>query len=501
MANAFDQFDAVQAPQGGNPFDQFDVPQSPGLFSRIGNDWQKNMADFNNIGQNGESGIERAAQGVGIYGQALAAPIGEAIKSSITALNNNTAPDAPYKVIGQGINNAYQDSDLQGMVQDTKQLYNQGAQANPRLAADSDALLNMGNSLAMVKGGLDAVSNIAPTIGGGLKDAGQNILDVRKANAALKAVTPKLTTNQAISQDVPERIQQGFLGSKVIPTTQEQAAADTLSTLPGFKSGNTAVKNLQLANTTIEDEASKLRTTLDSSGVQINPDDYKSGLLNLKDQIQNTKGISDATRAARIAPIDTMLQITDGAATPTDLLNARQELDRTFFNDKGVLPASAKKVYNDAIAPIRDYTNNYIGQSVPTAEVVDSLAKQSALYTAKKGLAPKAVKEAPSALGRQIQNISDKIPIKDPRVKMAAETAGLAGLGAATYLAPAAVGLGAAGYAGAKVLPYALKAAGFTLDNAGNLLKAGASLTAGDIAKLSPAIAMQVLNLNQGNQQ
>lgn len=501
MANAFDQFDQIQQPQqASNPFDQFDQA-APGLFSRIGNDWKQSAADFNNIGQNGESGIERAAQGVGIYGQALTAPIGEAIKSGITALNNNTAPDAPYKVIAGGINDAYQGSDLQGMAQGTKQLYDQGAQANPRLAADANAFLNMGNSLAMVKPGLDVMSGTAQTLGSGLKNAGRDIIDARKMTAAEKAVAPKLTPNQAIAQGVPERIDQGLFGSKIKPLPQEQAAAETLASLPGFKSGNTAVKNLQLATSSIEDEAGKLRGMLDSSGVEINPDEYKAGLLKLKDQIQNTKGISDATRSARAAPIDTMLQITDGAVTPSELLNARQELDRTFFNDKGVLPASAKKVYNDAIAPVRDYTNSFIGQSVPDAAVADSLAKQSALYTAKKSLAPKALKEAPTAIGRTIQNISNKIPIKDARVKMAAEVAGLGGIGAATYLAPAAVGLGVAGYAGAKALPYALKAAGFTLDNAGNLLKAGAPLTAGDIAKLSPAIAMQVLNLNQGNAQ
>lgn len=499
MANAFDQFDQVQ--QGGNPFDQFDAPQkSLGLAGRIGQGWKQDMADFNNIGQNGESGIERAVLGVKTYANALARPINEAITSAGQAITDNTAPNAPYKVIGRGINDLYQGSDAQSAVKDAGQIYDNAAQQNPRLAAMSNAFLSMGGDVAALEGAAPIAGKVITGASQIAKDAGQSIIDSRLQNAAEKAVVPKLTAKQAINQGVPQRIQQGFFGSKIAPLPQEQAAADVLASLPGFKSGNTAVKNFQLVDSSLNSEADNLRQVLDSSGVQINPNDYRDGLINLKNQIQNTTGISEATRAARMSPIDTMLEITNGAATPTDLLNARQELDRTFFNDKGVLPASAKKVYKDAIAPVRDFTNQYIGQAVPSAAVTDSLAKQSALFTARDGLAPKAIKEAPTALGRAIQDVSEKIPIKDPRLKLAAETAGLAGIGAATYLAPAATAIGAGAYVGSKALPYALKAAGFTLDNAGKLLKAGTPLTARDIGLLSPALAVQVLKLNQGNQ-
>lgn len=303
-----------------------------------------------------------------------------------------------------------------------------------------------------------------------LSNAGQGMIDKRITSAAQDAVTPKLTVKQAINQGAGKRIEQGFFGSKVAPLPQQQAAAEVLSSLPGFSPGNTAVKNYQLADNALSQEAESLRSTLDASGIKIAPEDYQKGLNDIKTQIQNTQGISDATRAARIAPIDTMLQITNGASTLSELLAARQELDRTFFNDKGVLPASAKKVYKDAIAPVRDYTNQFIDQSVPDTAVTDSLAKQSALFTATDALASKAIKEAPTAFGRAAQNLSDKIPIKDPRLKMAAEAAGVAGMGAATYFAPAAAGAAGAVYLGSKALPYALKGAGSVLEKGGQML-------------------------------
>lgn len=499
------QWDAVSSPiqTQSSGWDSVSSPVNPGLFGRIGNDWQQNIADFKNIGQNGESGVERAAQGIGIYGQALSAPFAETIRSGVTALNNNTVPDAPYKVIGRGINDLYQGSDLQGMAQDTKQLYNQGAQANPRLAADANAFLNMGNSLAMVKGGLDAASGTASAVGSGLKNVGQDIIDNRKANFAKNLVMP-VPTKSVLEDQVSRTTQTPILGRKIVsPDNLEQNSINAVSEIPGVSKIKSYQSNYNIISEANQKEAENLISSLKQNDVTIADDTIINALSNVRNNLAKNPYVVGGGEKAAEATVNNALDIIQKhPQTASGLLQARKEFDSFIKSQKPkIFDTASDSPVTAAVREVRQSINDLVDQAVPNTDVRASLGKQSALYNAMDNIEPKAAAEGNNRVSRFIKSTSDKIPIKNPIVKGAAEVAALGGLGTAAVTAPAAA-TGAAGiYLGAKALPYALKAAGFTLDNAGNLLKAGAPLTARDIGMLSPAMAMQVLNLNQGNVQ
>lgn len=182
----------LEVPNGSGP-EQIDEVlnhfqgQAKGLIGRIGEGWQKDLTDFNNIGQNGETGLERAAQGVGTYAKALTRPITEAAASLMSTVSDNTADNAPYKVIGSGINDLYQGSEAQGLVKDAKQIYNKAAQENPRLAAASTAFLNMAAALPVTKG-VGAVGEV-------VEGAAKKIATNKSGTMAAKALLPQNTAD------------------------------------------------------------------------------------------------------------------------------------------------------------------------------------------------------------------------------------------------------------------------------------------------------------------
>lgn len=490
----------VDAPSTGLPdgyiLDSNISTAPPSFADRISTDLS-NRGDktLNAIGQVAALQKPAANLAVELPAQAIGAGFdvaGEAAKSIepllpisqlINALPNSVKQ--PFQQAGQAVG--------QVVGQSANYIGNQFSGVNPNLKD----LASAGATFAGAAPAREVAGEGLSGVGQALVQSGENNAASKLTNAVTKAVIPDLTVKQAIKAGVPERIQQDVFGSTILPSMQEKAAIEQVVQLPGFKPSNTNVKNYQLVSNALENEAAGLRDTLKSSNVTFKPEDYQLGLTDLKTQIQNTKGISDAARAARIAPIDTMIEITNGLSTPADLLSARQELDKTFFSDKGVLPASAKKIYKDAISPVRDYTNNFIGNIVPDAAVKNSLAKQSALFTARDNLASKAIKERPSAAGRVMQKIDDMMPGGTPLAKRAASVTALgalgAGVGTGVALAPMAagaatiVGLPAYGIYKALTSPSLRKTLGYALDKTGQLLQNGERLTPAKVASMPPA--------------
>lgn len=306
-------------------------------------------------------------------------PIGEAIKPTLDYAKEN-APDA-YKVASGFANELGGVASLEG----------------------GQALANITGIPKLAGSGLEKAGDILQTSG---NKAAQDAHLAATTDFIQPAQTAKVLREGAKKQGID--IDTGSVNQ----TPKDQAVINTVSKVPGLDfQKNDIGQNLAAVVKENTNEAENLKPKLARVNVPVS--NFQKGLQDIKDNITNTEGIDDAERNARLAAVDKMTQITNrksGNITGPELLEARQKLDRTFLTTNGDLTSAAEKNYQNGIKPIRDYTNNYIAEQAPQADVLTSLQKQSHLRTAIDNVAtkiPSAVKEAQDAPGWFARNTTN----------------------------------------------------------------------------------------------
>lgn len=385
-------------------------PEDKGYIERLGEDEKARMMKAGDIGM---AGIYKPSQTLPetlfqAGGNALGATFVDPISEIMNSAGKSAQEDYPETTnaikdtvkSGVGLIDKFNQSinpDAPGLAEAMKNVSGDIGnlkEGNPRAARNIAGISDTIGAIPIAKG-VGAVSNIA---GKGLETAGDVIKasgDVAAADAnkqaALDLIKPKQTakvlTNAAKKQGVDSNT------GKAITTPKDLEVADAVSQVPGvnFKKKND-IENLSAIVNEHNTEAESLKPKLE--GVNVPVEDFQNGLQKIKDDISSTEGIDDTERNARLAAVDKMIQITNrqsGNLTGPEILEARQKLDKTFLTANGDLTSAAEKNYKEGIKPIRDYTNNYIAEKAPDADVLSSLRKQSNLKTA-------------------IDNISTKIP-------------------------------------------------------------------------------------------
>lgn len=445
------------------------APTAPGLLGQIGQQYDRAVAGAQDIANQGVSGTksmpatyaEMGAKGLGLVGTVG----GDVINAAVPDFVKNgfaSGIGAISSVIPQSAKDA-----VSGIVGGATKYYN-GLPQNTKDALD--AVGNTVKGVTTIIPAADAIS-VAQKGLGAVGDAMVASGDASAATArqgfAQDLVSPLNDTKAARIDAVGNTEVNGILNKATVqPTSQEIESAGHVAAIPDVSPSNTIQGNYNAVNNALGTEAESLKNTLDKSGVSYMTNNPYGSPQNAFKPVLNrvVQGISsDATltgdaQAVAAKMANKMSDFVDAnPPTPSGLLQARKQFDNFLSDAKtNAFDPATQSAFSVAGTAVRNAANQFIAQSVPSADVAASLAKQSSLYRALENIAPKAAAEAPTAIGRLGQKLDSLVPVKTALIKGAGVGATALGLGAGAIAAPGAtaaiLGTGSALYGAGKLI-------------------------------------------------
>jgi hypothetical protein len=334
-----------------------------------------------------------------------------------------------------------------GAVGSGMQQYSEFKKENPRKAG----LLEAAGNIASVAS--------APFTKQPIKNVGQNIIEsgIKKSdNSILKTIQPAQTTLERTAAQKQGRLIPG-LSDAVSASDIEKRAIDVIKRDNVF--GKILPKSLSKKETLARQRAIGISQELQQelgkyNNVKFKPDPLKKTLLNKIEQDLT----DDPTIWTSTGDPKTLVQnyiqkaneiIDSNPKTLQGLMKSRIDFDKWVQSKTpNVFNPGAETVNRAATKAVRNSINDFIDKSIPNDAVKQRLSDSSALFTAADNMADKVGRQAPTALGRAVQSLEDKLPFRSELAKLGF----IAGVGAAGYAIPQIATAGGALYLGGKAL-------------------------------------------------
>jgi len=475
----------INAPDGASEQDvmsyaqsQFEAPE-PSFGERVSADFDKRNLQAQDIQRAADSGqqgaLQTGLQVVGLGAGKVNDVIGEGMVSAGQAIAGVT-PEFIKQPIAQGAQAAIQSdigqSALEGIgyVADK---YGQLKQEYPNAMRSVEAA---GNILGAVPIG-KAVSSGTNAAGEALQKAGKSTVKSSiKRSAQAKEdylyniIKPKDTAAVA-KADAPRNVAKGiFQTIEPVKTDSELKAIAAIEKLP-VKKGNTHTKNFNIVDSAIGREANKLKAKLAPRATVLPDEDIANAFEETRANLMRNPTIVGDGEASANKVINTAMDIINkNPKTASGLLESRKQLDQLIRAQRGAKafnPTLDSPLFS-ALMETRQTINGMISKIAPEAGVLESLQKQSALFTARDGILTKAAGEGKTIGSRALQKGRDLVSLKGALVAAAVPSSvvsGLAGPAAAAY----------ALYKAGKLAtnPTAQRVLGKALEGTGYLLKGG----------------------------
>ena len=392
-------------------------PENLGFLARIGEEMQEREANVQEIlrfGREGaqtplETGFQQAGQGAGFLGDVA----GEALISAGRGISAVT-PEPVRQFVGeqaQEIGSDIAESELFqagiNALQAGGEIYQGFKEANPRIARNLEALVNVGIIAAPLPKGAPRPPT-SPTVlgkaGERLGKAATRQKTAQKIDFVSDLVEPKLTPTVAAQRIKQTREARGLLGGRQIQRSPlEQQAIEEVAKLPVSRN-KTLLGNLNVIQDEIATEAKNLTSALKKNNVIFPRREFKVRLNAAKRELaQNPLLTGDAEKsAARVLKIfDDILE--ENPSNALGLLEARKQLDRRIEQLAGakVFEGEGRQTaIKEVVRKIRQTTNDFIDEKATDVAVKQSLSKQSALFNAVDNLAPKAAAQGATRFER-----------------------------------------------------------------------------------------------------
>lgn len=429
--------------------------QEPGFFAGINQDLHTRANNLDPIlsanQSNSEKIFQTLGQGAGFLGDILGRGVSAIVPDSI----EKPVTGALGKIMGSQYVKPLVDS------------YNQFSQAHPEASRNIDAAANIASLIPA-----DEILGIGGKAAGtGLKVAGEAIEE--SGNKSLQKGISKYVQDLVAEPEtaatkldrVARTTEKGFgpfKRSVIEPNFREARAAEEVAKIPGIKPGNTFQRSYNIISDFNESEAENLKRVLKANDFQYSKHDLLAQIENVKLKfLENPALAGDGEGVSERILTKARSLIDNSDGTASSLLQARQDLDKAvkLWKGEGIFDPAKESAFSIALRDIRETMNHFLDSeaermNVPKS-VKESLARQTALFNAAENIAPKAAKEADTAIGRSIQKMSQILGTKNKFVQGIAAAAGIGGLGAAATFAPAAAvigGLGLVTYAGGKII-------------------------------------------------
>lgn len=331
-------------------------------------------------------------------------------------------------------------------------------ESNPESALTLEGVVNVGLLLSPVKGNPNFVGPIKPLVGpikpslvervgaSVLVVGGKQITD-RGSKKAYELVVPKT----GVPEQTREVSKVGFKYNVVKATPQEEQIVKTVADLKIPQSASNQ-KSLNIIDDAIETEAKILEAQVGASKAAIPLAESFKLLDDVAATTKTTDAFVTANQLERMVDdvvVKAKALLETNAQTPLGVLQTRKELDayvKSYKANKAAFPNqdNVETALSIALRDVRVALNTKVAETVPSANVLARLKKQSNLYRARVPIIPKAKADASNSLGRLWQTTTGVTGIKMPSTPLAI---GVTGAAIAGWL-PAiigGVGLGIAG--------------------------------------------------------
>lgn len=301
-----------------------------------------------------------------------------------------------------------------------------------------------------------------------------------KSNFVEKLVSPEKTKAVKLAE-VARTTETGsgmFKKSVVAPTNAEKKAIEEVMKIPEVSPSNTLQQNYNIISKANTQAAKQLKKDILANDFIYPKKELLSRLNQSKVKLSESPLIvGDAVKTANkmLAKVEQL--ISERPSLGSELLEIRKDYDFWIKSQKGagIFDPARESSMSIANREIRQTLNKFLDDKATNVLVSESRAKQSALFDALENIAPKAAKEADTAVLRAFQQMESILGVKNKLVQMIAALTAVGGLGAAATYAPLALGVGLSTfvmYQGGKLvlkpqfrllLGEALKVAGNTL--------------------------------------
>lgn len=246
-----------------------------------------------------------------------------------------------------------------------------------------------------------------------LQDYKQAISDAfGKADFIDKLLTPVETGKTGLNSIKSGKVQEstGLTGSRDFTGTipNYDAMRTSLEKVPGVTSGNTVLQNINATHDAIITTAQDLRTQLEANGSSFTPAQFNKYMTKANSQIDDSLLVGDAKETANKILNKFKSLVSENGYTPSGLLDSRQQLDQWIQSQKGtsIFDPAKENAVSVALRAVRQGGNNFLAQQAPEVAVKDMLSHQTNLYNAIDNMAPKALKEGNSVVGRLVSKIN-----------------------------------------------------------------------------------------------
>ena len=333
---------------------------------------------------------------------------GDVVGEGINALTPDTYINAAHSA-ADSINNTSAGQKLGDMLLAGKNTVDSATSSYPKTAqALGDAL-----NVASFAGGGKAVDSIEGTGAKiGLGDKIYNYGKVR-ADAANEAHINDLVRPPQTATEASDSAKRSVMvnGNTIYQhTPHELEMSKAVKSISGTGDSLTAQGNLSAIVQANRNEAQALQAHLEKNNIPVNFNDVQNGINNAVQNIKDNplivgdgKEVSQAViNGMNKAILNNMSQ--DGKITAAGMLQARKDFDAAL--PPRVFNSSTDTAFTTTAKEMRNMMNGVIAKSDPSANVAESLKKQSLLYDAADNIAPKAAKEKANPIARAIQNIT-----------------------------------------------------------------------------------------------
>ncbi len=338
--------------------------------------------------------------------------------------------------------------------------YAEWKKENPESALTLESVVNLGLLFApvpkgaKVKGNPNFVGPSKPTVtekvGQVMVDASGKQIKDRSTKKAMDLIVPK----SGVPEQTREVSKMGFKYNVIKPTPQEQKIVDTVATLKIPQSASNQ-RSLNLIDDAIEAEAKTLERQVASSKEAIPLSESFKLLDEVAVNTKNTDAFVAANQLGKMVDdvvVKAKSLLKENPQTPLGVLKTRKELDayvKSYKANKSAFPSqdNVETALSIAVRDVRSALNTKVAETVPRANVMSRLEKQSNLYRAKVPVIEKAKNDASNSIGRTWQRITGVTGLKMPTTPLAI---GITGAALAGWL-PAIIGGVGVGIAGRAV--------------------------------------------------
>src|SRR3990167_2451836 len=436
------------------------APKSPNYFQRVGSQYAE-------AGQDIISGIKGGAsqiKGGGVLGGARAGlrTVGGVAKATFAPILEAPGIKQGLGLAGKGVQKLSETPAIkqagEAFSPITEKLMGL-AQKYPEATKDIEDVINiatLGVGKAVSKPLAQATGKTLTKTGGVLEKGALESIESKQGEFIRKLVRPEQT--KAVKEAKTLRtteVGKGLLKRSVIePTPQELRMEEAVRGVKGVAEKNTYQRNLNLIKESNRGEAENLVSQLEAVEKQVGkdrgfftPNEFKGYMDTVKKELgDNPLLVGDAEKTASKILDKFSSLVKEEGHTPTGLLSARKKLDAWMESQKGanIFDPKTESAVSIALRGIRQGGNTFLASKVPDVAVIKSLEKQTALYNTLDNLAPKAAREADTAIGRAFQRAGDAVGIRNEVVRNIAAATGIFGIGAISLLNPFAGGVATA---------------------------------------------------------